>query len=381
MARIRARARFAVATMILASTAVTLDGGSVDALVTTVGGGAYGISVKSAVAVGPTPSVTLPPGGGGPFTAASAGVTVPGVLKTGALRVTTRGAQLNTDQGFAQSSASASNVSVGAGVVTADQLTSHCRSGTAGSAGSVSVIGLRVGGALVESPAPDTVIELPGVARVVVNPQAKTDSQGSTAITVNALSVTLLAAGSGLPTGVVVAQARCSAKGPDVNGALCPCTLWPSSTVPSVVDAGDPGADVELGVKFRTDRAGVVTGIRFYKSASNVGPHTGSLWSADGERLATVTFVNETNSGWQEARFAAPVPVSPATTYTASYHTSAGHYSFDGGYFAFSGLDRPPLHALAHGVDGPTGSYTYGPSAFPATGNGGANYWVDVIFE
>ena len=40
-------------------------------------------------------------------------------------------------------------------------------------------------------------------------------------------------------------------------------------------------AAVELGVKFRADRAGTATGVRFYKAAANTGTHTGSLWSAD----------------------------------------------------------------------------------------------------
>ena len=66
-------------------------------------------------------------------------------------------------------------------------------------------------------------------------------------------------------------------------------------------------AAVELGVKFRADRAGTATGVRFYKAAANTGTHTGSLWSATGTRLAQVTFTNETASGWQAATFSTPV--------------------------------------------------------------------------
>ena len=47
---------------------------------------------------------------------------------------------------------------------------------------------------------------------------------------------------------------------------------------------------VELGVKFRADQDGFVTGIRFYKGTGNTGTHTGSLWNSAGTRLATVTF-------------------------------------------------------------------------------------------
>ena len=51
---------------------------------------------------------------------------------------------------------------------------------------------------------------------------------------------------------------------------------------------------VELGVKFKADYSGSITGIRFYKSAANTGTHIGSLWSTSGTRLAQATFTDET---------------------------------------------------------------------------------------
>ena len=66
--------------------------------------------------------------------------------------------------------------------------------------------------------------------------------------------------------------------------------MWTSNTVPSVVDAG-PGGPVELGVKFRSDINGTITGLRFYKSANNTGTHVANLWSSTGSLLATATFV------------------------------------------------------------------------------------------
>ena len=47
-----------------------------------------------------------------------------------------------------------------------------------------------------------------------------------------------------------------------------------------VADAGDASA-VELGVKFRADVDGFVTGIRYYKSAANTGTHIGNLWTSE----------------------------------------------------------------------------------------------------
>jgi hypothetical protein len=69
------------------------------------------------------------------------------------------------------------------------------------------------------------------------------------------------------------------------------------------------------------------------------------------------------------------------TTYIASYFGPAGHYSVDDFYFEQSGVDAPPLHALANGVDGPNGVYVYGSAGgFPITSFRAENYWVDVIY-
>ena len=66
-------------------------------------------------------------------------------------------------------------------------------------------------------------------------------------------------------------------------------TLWPTNPIPAIVDGGDPNA-VQLGVKFRSDVAGFVTGMRFYKTTTNTGTHVGTLWSSAGAALATGTF-------------------------------------------------------------------------------------------
>src|SRR5439155_25334134 len=50
------------------------------------------------------------------------------------------------------------------------------------------------------------------------------------------------------------------------------------------------------------------------------------------------------------------------------------------GYFASAGVDTPPLHALATGVDGADGVYLYGASAFPTQTYQASNYWVDVVY-
>jgi Domain of unknown function (DUF4082) len=155
-------------------------------------------------------------------------------------------------------------------------------------------------------------------------------------------------------------------------------SLWAPTDVPKNASESDTSA-VELGVKFTSDVDGIVTGVRFYKGNASKGTHVGSLWDSSGQKLATATFTNETDSGWQQVTFAKPVTIQPDTVYVASYHTNRGHY-VDDNYFT-SRVDNGPLHALADGESGPNGVYRYGTtSRFPRTGNAKTNYWVDVVF-
>src|SRR6185437_2776297 len=87
-----------------------------------------------------------------------------------------------------------------------------------------------------------------------------------------------------------------------ITPANCPCTLFPASALPWQIDENDTNA-IEVGVKFTSDLNGQINALRFYKAAANTGTHTGHLWSASGQLLASVTFTNETASGWQQASF------------------------------------------------------------------------------
>ena len=135
-----------------------------------------------------------------------------------------------------------------------------------------------------------------------------------------------------------------------------------------------------MGTKFRSDVAGTVTGVRFYKQTGNTGTHVGRLWTGTGTLLGTVTFGTESASGWQQASFPSPIAISANTTYLITYYAPAGHYSADTGYFSAAGVDRAPLHALRDGLDGPDGVYRYGSGGvFPTDTWQSTNYWVDVV--
>ncbi len=151
-------------------------------------------------------------------------------------------------------------------------------------------------------------------------------------------------------------------------------SLWSNSTTPSVVNIGESDS-LELGVRFSANADGLITGIRYYKSAGNTGTHTGKLWSSNGQLLASVTFTGESNSGWQEAQFSTPVAITAGQTYVASYFAPNGNFSVDRGYFEQS-YNRGPLTVQNGG-----GVFRYGNnSAFPSQSHQNSNYWVDVLF-
>ena len=155
-------------------------------------------------------------------------------------------------------------------------------------------------------------------------------------------------------------------------------SIWSAAATPSAIATNDASA-VELGVKFRADVAGIITGVRFYKGSTNTGTHTGTLWSSTGTKLATATFSGETASGWQQVTFSKGIAVTANTTYVVSYHTNVGNYAYDAAYFASSGADNAPLHALANSVSA-NGVFRYGVSAFPNSTFNANNYWVDLVF-
>ncbi len=162
--------------------------------------------------------------------------------------------------------------------------------------------------------------------------------------------------------------------------ATCPCSGWGSSAVPTNPSINDPSA-IEVGVKFRADANGFITGVRFYKGANNTGTHVGNLWSSTGTLLATATFVGETSAGWQQVNFSTPVAVTANTVYVASYFAPNGNYAADNNFFTSAGVDNGPVHLLRSGVSGSNGVYQYGPaSGFPSQSFLDTNYWVDVVF-
>ena len=157
-------------------------------------------------------------------------------------------------------------------------------------------------------------------------------------------------------------------------------TLFGLGATPTVPAANDPNPN-ELGVRFSSDISGYITGIRFYKGPGNVGTHVGHLWTSTGTLLASVTFTDESISGWQEADFSTPVAITAGTTYVASYYAPDGDYAADTFYFAQSGVNSGPLHVPLDLPSNPASVFLHGAEGFPTTTFHSTNYWVDVVFS
>lgn len=158
---------------------------------------------------------------------------------------------------------------------------------------------------------------------------------------------------------------------PPVPGT-CPCSFYEDSVVPGIPEIRD-GVPLTLGVRFSSTTDGTVTGVRFYKSAGNTGTHTGTLFTAAGQQLATVTFANESTSGWQTAYFNQPVGMTANAEYIMAYKTTTGTYSATVNGFG-PGLSAGNLRTASD-----AGAYSYS-ADFPNV-RSTASYLVDVVVQ
>ena len=149
-----------------------------------------------------------------------------------------------------------------------------------------------------------------------------------------------------------------------------------------VEDVVDNGVAVELGTRFYSDISGSVTGVRFYKGANNTGVHLGTLWTASGTPLASVTFQNETTSGWQTQLFDNPVRITANTDYVVSYFSPTGFFSRTVSFFTVSPYVNGALHAPESSSGRFNGVAYYGGRGMPTqpAWNESA-YFVDPVFS
>jgi hypothetical protein len=138
------------------------------------------------------------------------------------------------------------------------------------------------------------------------------------------------------------------------------------------------GITYELGVKLRSDVAGQITALRFWKASLENGPHVGRVWTATGQLVASVTFTNETGVGWQQQMLTTPVTVTAQTDYVVTVSTGANGYYVSAVSPPSSSLGSVVVngHLQTSGANGGR----YGPlGSFPA-GVSNGNYFRDIVF-
>jgi hypothetical protein len=153
-----------------------------------------------------------------------------------------------------------------------------------------------------------------------------------------------------------------------------PYSLFTTQIPTSLNNSDGSKKNYELGMKFMSTTAGKITGIRFYKSPSESGNHTGKIYSESGALLVSGTFSSETSSGWQTLKLATPLSINANTVYVVSVNTGKTYYVATVSGLA-SQVTQGSLMSVVgnNGVFGPVGS-------MPTQSWNQSNYFRDVIF-
>ena len=140
-------------------------------------------------------------------------------------------------------------------------------------------------------------------------------------------------------------------------------------------DSDGAGVNYELGMKFKSSVNGKLTAIKFYKASKESGVHVGRIWSSSGAQLASVTFSNESASGWQIQKLSAPLSISANTVYVITVNTGNSYYVDTVNGLANS-VSNGPLKTIVgnNGVFGSVGK-------FPTRSWNASSYFRDVMFQ
>jgi len=130
----------------------------------------------------------------------------------------------------------------------------------------------------------------------------------------------------------------------------------------------------ELGTTFISGATGSITALRFWKTANESGVHIGRLWSSSGALLASVTFANESPSGWQEQPLSTPIPIVANQPYVVTVNTGNTYYVATN-----QGLAAPVVNRDLHTAVGDNGLYG-SVGQFPTYSYQHTNYFRDVVF-
>ena len=168
------------------------------------------------------------------------------------------------------------------------------------------------------------------------------------------------------------------------NGSTQSCDLATSlfehpETAPSGLQ-NESGNAFNTGIKFQTSVAGTMTHCWFYKIAADTGTHVCTVYRVfDGSTVGTVTFADESESGWQDQAFASALNIAANEDYIVTVSHPTGYWSRTLAYF-MSTYTNGNLTATTSGTDY-AGRYVYGASMAYPTGDSPSNYWVDFTMS
>ena len=150
---------------------------------------------------------------------------------------------------------------------------------------------------------------------------------------------------------------------------------------------GYSGAQVELGLRFKTDAPGAIGGIAFYKAVGATdNSHVAHLWdTATGYSIRDLVITDQSASGWQFGYFSTPFVATPGHDYTVSYGAGDGHFAFTAGYFPMGrNISNNLMETVTRTTTDASGVYMYETAGLhgtiPRDDGSGANYFVEALF-
>lgn len=149
-------------------------------------------------------------------------------------------------------------------------------------------------------------------------------------------------------------------------------SLYKNSDLPS---GSESDASYELGIKLFFSINGFIKAIRYYKPIGETGAHIGKIWDANGSLLASVTFTNESSSGWQEQELDTPLSVSAFNQYVISVNANTVYAQTSQGLL--SQKSNTYIYSVA---DNNNGVFNTNVDNFPQNSYANTDYYRDIVF-
>ena len=227
------------------------------------------------------------------------------------------------------------------------------------------------------------------ITKYTVRPFIGTTGQTPTTVTgtppATRVTVTGLTNGTAYTFTVTATNAMGTGAASAASNAVTPSTPRARSTgvgvsaTPTTPSASDTGA-VTLGVKFKADVSGKITGIRFYKGTGNTGTHVGEPVVGDRDEAGHRDVHQRDRLRLAAGQLHDAGVDRRRHGYVASYFAPVGHYAADSGYFAASGVDNGLLHDCRTCQRRRRRLRIRQRRSLPEQHFLSTNYWVDVVF-